>query len=137
MRSRKKQLRQISTPTELQEDLLIALDLYEPKPSQHPSQEIFKTRCMSSCLNKSKHSNIKNGYLATAADRELELPDKLAIGFACALAGALLCVVPGAQGAGLWMIGTGVTIALDGFGEGERPYYRGMNTGEIIPFGNN
>ncbi len=57
----------------------------------------------------------------------------MAIGFACALAGALLCIVPGCQAPGLWMVGTGTTLALDGLAEGERPYYRNPETGEITP----
>lgn len=59
----------------------------------------------------------------TTRQEELILPDKLAAGFACAFAGALLCIVPGGQGVGLTLIGTGLALAIDGMSEGERPYY--------------
>jgi hypothetical protein len=89
-------------------------------------------------LNKNKHSKTKSKYVVAAASAgtELELPSKIAIGFVCIFAGALLCIVPGCQMGGVWMMGTGATIALDGLGEGERPYYRNLDTGEVIPFGN-
>jgi len=58
-----------------------------------------------------------------ASREELVLPDKLAAGFACAFAGALLCIVPGGQGAGLTLIGTGLALAIEGMSDGERPYF--------------
>lgn len=142
----------LQLPQEVQKDLLIVLELYESKMSQSPSQKISERTYMSKSglhiyppwewnffgLNKRKHPKIKSEYVtATAcAKTELELPSKMAIGFVCAFAGALLCIVPGCQMAGVWMMGTGASIALDGLGEGERPYYRNLDTGEIIPFGN-
>lgn len=88
-------------------------------------------------MTKNKHTKSKIKYItaSTGDNFEFELPSKMAVGFACALAGALLCIVPGAQGAGLWMITAGAALALDGLAEGERPYYRNMDTGEVIPFG--
>ncbi len=65
---------------------------------------------------------------------QLELPDKLAAGFACALAGSLLCIIPGGQSVGLTLIGSGISIALDGLAEGERPYYIDTKTGQRYPF---
>lgn len=45
---------------------------------------------------------------------ELELPPKMAVGFAIIMGGALLCVVPGGQSAGMWMMTTGIAMALEG-----------------------
>lgn len=54
---------------------------------------------------------------------ELELPPKMAAGFACMLGGSLIMIVPGAQSVGLTLIGTGLALALDGMANGEQPYY--------------
>lgn len=56
---------------------------------------------------------------------EIRLPDNLAIGFACILGGALLCVIPTgwSQGIGAGLITTGVGFALEGAKKGEKPYY--------------
>lgn len=56
---------------------------------------------------------------------ELHLPDKLAMGFACILGGALLCVVPTiwSQGIGAGLITMGCGFAFDGVQKGEKPYY--------------
>lgn len=54
---------------------------------------------------------------------ELELPPKMAVGFICTLAGALMCVIPGGQGAGLTLIGTGTGLIMDGLAGGERPRF--------------
>lgn len=144
-------------PPELQKDLLVALDLYEsstPVVAQSPSQEISDRTGIAQIklriyppwqwnffgLNKSKpsktkHTRVANTHVAKTpgANAEFELPGKMAVGFACALAGALVSIIPGGQGVGVWMIAAGATLALDGLSEGERPYYRNMNTGEIIP----
>ena len=58
------------------------------------------------------------------------------MGFVCVLAGALICIVPGGQGVGLCMLGAGTSLALDGLSDGDRPYYRDTETGEITHFGN-
>lgn len=64
---------------------------------------------------------------------ELELPSKMAAGFICTLAGALICVIPGGQGAGLTLIGTGTGLIMDGLAGGERPYFVDPLTGKRIP----
>lgn len=76
-------------------------------------------------LNKKHHKSHKPSFSTPPFNRnvELELPPKMAAGFMCALGGALLCVIPGGQGIGLTLIGTGVGLALDGLANGERPYY--------------
>lgn len=63
----------------------------------------------------------------SSSQESLILPDKLAAGFVCAFAGALLCIVPGGQSAGLTLIGTGLALAVDGMSNGERPYYEGLD----------
>ncbi len=129
-------IEQFALPEELHQYLLMAADSYDSKTPQTFPQSSQKA-CASMMLLKNKHTKIQNTSLAAANSLgiEFELPDKMAIGFTCALAGALLCIIPGAQGAGLWMIGTGAAIALDGLGEGERPYYRDITNDKIIPFG--
>ena len=75
--------------------------------------------------NKKHHTSMKtSSYLVAHANSiELELPPKMAAGFICALGGALICIIPGGQSAGLTLIGTGIGLALDGIANGERPYY--------------
>ena len=149
--------------SEQQKDILMALDLYESKPSviaQPTFQAIsegppvaqiewniyplWQWNFFGSDKSKhSKHSKKKSAQVAnihvaatTSPNTEFELPSKMAVGFACALAGSLVCVLPGGQGVGLWMVAAGATLALDGLSEGERPFYRNMDTGEIIPLEN-
>jgi hypothetical protein len=67
---------------------------------------------------------------------EFELPDKMAGGFVCILAGSLICIIPGGQGIGLTLVGAGVGLTFDGLANGERPYYKDKDTGEKLPVWN-
>jgi len=58
---------------------------------------------------------------------ELVLPPKMAVGFCIALAGGLLCVIPGAQIIGGEVIAIGAGIFLDGLANGEKPYFAEPN----------
>jgi hypothetical protein len=86
-------------------------------------------------LNKKNHKSDKPLFSSLPYNRdvELELPPKMAAGFMCALGGALLCIIPGGQGIGLTLIGTGLGLALDGMANGERPYYIDSITKQAIP----
>lgn len=88
-------------------------------------------------LNSSTHHHKSEDlahFTAHSPSRDLELPPKMAAGFACALGGALICIVPGGQGIGLGLIATGLGLTLDGLASGERPFYVDRATGEKIPF---
>ena len=87
-------------------------------------------------LNKHHPKKQRSTEHHVCEELQFELPTKMAAGFVITFGGALLCLVPGGQGAGLWMIGTGVSLAIDGLVDGERPFYRDSVTGEITPFGN-
>lgn len=74
-------------------------------------------------LNKKHHKSSKSSSQVCQNRVELELPPKMAAGFMCALGGALICILPGGQAIGLTLMGTGLSLALDGMANGERPYY--------------
>lgn len=78
-------------------------------------------------LNKNHHEKSHHKPSFKISQTEFVLPDKLAAGFVCAFSGALLCIVPGGQGMGLTLIGTGLALAIDGMANGERPYYSESN----------
>ncbi len=74
-------------------------------------------------LNQKGHKLPQASSSTSLRDVEFVLPPKMSAGFMCALGGALLCIIPGGQGVGLTLIGTGIGLALDGMANGERPYY--------------
>ena len=76
---------------------------------------------------KKKKKNKKHKQCNTP---ELELPGRLAIGFACVLAGSLLCIVPVGQVYGAELILIGGAFVFEGLAEGEKPYYIESTTGQ-------
>jgi hypothetical protein len=130
----------LGLPQDAREDFLMMIDLFQnPEEPQVVSRKGFHFHPPWEWKFFGLNKQHKNHYFKqrnNCKDPEFMLPTKMASGFVLALGGALLCLVPGAQPAGIWMIGAGVTLALDGLVEGERPYYKDSDTGEITPFGN-
>lgn len=87
-------------------------------------------------FNQKQKSNFiyrkKNTEHRQCNDPELFLPDKMAVGFVCILAGGLLCVIPGSQVYGVELMMIGGTFVLDGMVGGEKPYYVDPITGQRV-----
>ena len=135
---------------EQQADFLMALELFESEetPISAVALPAMNIRLFSTLqhfyppwewsffgLNTHRHHHSKSLHVKKCKQQEFELPPKMALGCVCAFGGALLSILPGGQGAGLWMIGAGVALALEGLAEGERPYYKDTETGTITPCG--
>lgn len=79
--------------------------------------------------NKPVHKKSHN----SSPEFELTLPNNLAFGCACILAGAILCILPFGvtQLAGTELIVMGAGFVGTGLVQGEKPYYENPKTGEI------
>lgn len=82
-------------------------------------------------LNKKKHESKHSALASVLKKPELELPNHMAIGFALALSGALVFILPlpGAQAVGVEMVTAGGIFFLEGMASGERPYHIDSKTG--------
>ncbi len=139
----KQHIDRLEVPAEMRDDLLALADLFESGTFSVSLGNQREARSLKYRfywpwewnffgLNERHHTKHKPAMKKTT-EQEFILPDKLAAGFVCALAGSLLCVVPGGQGVGLTLVGTGLALAIDGMATGESPYYLNPTTNEKTP----
>ena len=127
----------LQIPKEFEGDFLTAIELFESEPivtkwqSAKLEAHIYPPWEWNFFGLNKKHSSM---VASISHEPHLELPDRMAIGVAFTAGGALACLVPGGQGFGLWMIGLGAAFAVEGLANGEKPFYRDPDTGEVTPF---